>query len=335
MDCEVLVAGAGPTGLMLALWLARLGVKVRIVDRTREPGTTSRALVLHARTMEFYRQLGIADEALAQGLEFQGARLWARGKPVARVALGEMGRGLSPYPFMLILPQDRQERLLIAHLEAAGVRVERETELLSFEERGDRVVARLRSSSGESGCECAYLAGCDGAHSTVREALKLGFPGGTYDHMFYVADVQAAGDVINGDLNVALDESDFLAVFPLAGEGNARLIGTIAVAREAGGQLGWDDVSAGILAKLALDVKRVNWFSTYHVHHRVAHSFRSGRAFVLGDAAHIHSPVGGQGMNTGLGDAVNLGWKLAMVLARRAPDAMLDSFEAERIAFAR
>jgi hypothetical protein len=140
--------------------------------------------------------------------------------------------------------------------------------------------------------------------------------------------------VINGELNVALDKSDFLAAFPLPGDGNARLIGTVKSDAE-GRDPTWEDVSPGIIRRLKVEVERVNWFSTYHVHHRVVSHFRVGRAFVLGDAAHIHSPVGGQGMNTGLGDAANLAWKLAMVVAGRAAESILDTYNTERIAFAR
>jgi 2-polyprenyl-6-methoxyphenol hydroxylase-like FAD-dependent oxidoreductase len=225
-DTQVLVAGAGPTGLVLALWLRRLGVAVRIVDRAAEPGTTSRALGVQARTLEFYRQLGIAEPVVGRGLEFAAANLWARGRRAARAAFGEMGRGLSPYPYMLILPQDEHERLLIDRLAAEGVAVERRTEFLGFEERDARVVARLRGPDGtEKLCEAEYLAACDGARSQVREAIGAGFPGGTYEHLFYVADVQASGPVVDGELHVALDESDFLAAFPMRGPGRVRLVG--------------------------------------------------------------------------------------------------------------
>src|SRR5438445_3322484 len=337
-ECEVLVAGAGPTGLMLALWLARLGVRVRIIDKTDAPGTTSRALVVHARTLEFFQQLGIDGAALARGRRFTGMRRWAHGECRGRVMLGDIGKGLSPFPFMLILPQDEEERLLIETLRELGVEVERRTELASFDNRAEEVDTRLRLPDGsEEACTCAYLAGCDGAHSAVRHGLDVGFPGAAYSHMFYVADVRARGAVVNDELNLALDTSDFLAVFPLPGEGNARLIGTIkrSVEEEDRAQLRWEDVSHTILDHLKLEVERVNWFSTYHVHHRVASAFRAGRAFLLGDAAHIPSPVGGQGMNTGLGDAVNLAWKLAMVVGGRADPRLLDTYEPERIAFAR
>ena len=332
----VLIVGAGPTGLLLALWLARLGVRPRIVDKSAQPGTTSRALVVHPRTLEYYRQLGIAERAIARGLPFAAVNLWVHGERKAHLDLSCIGAGLSPYPSMLILAQDAHEAFLAEELEGLGIVVERGTELAGFTMRADGVTATLRGPQGESTCACAWLAGCDGAHSIVRETLALGFPGGTYEHLFYVADIHGSGPVVNGELNVALDESDFLAVFPLPGEGNARLVGTVKEAsEEKRRQLGWDDVSRPILEHMRLDVARVNWFSTYRVHHRVVEHFRAGRAFLLGDAAHIHSPVGAQGMNTGLGDAANLAWKLAAVLGGRAPESLLDSYEPERIAFAR
>jgi 2-polyprenyl-6-methoxyphenol hydroxylase-like FAD-dependent oxidoreductase len=335
-DTEVLIAGAGPTGLILALWLARLGVRVRIIDKEAEPGTTSRALAVQARTLELYRQAGLADALIENGLRFIAANLWVRGKQVARVPFGDMGTGISPYPYMVIFPQDEHERFLIERLRELHVEVERPLQLAAFDDRGDRIVASLKRPDGsEEVCEASYVAGCDGARSTVREVLGTGFPGGTYEHLFYVADVQASGPVMNKELHVALDQADFLAAFPMKGEGRARLIGTVREQAARGhDQLEWDDVRRDIIQGLGIDVKKVNWFSTYHVHHRVAAQFRRGRAFLAGDAAHIHSPVGGQGMNTGLGDAINLSWKLAAVLQTRAHSRLLDTYEPERIAFA-
>jgi 2-polyprenyl-6-methoxyphenol hydroxylase-like FAD-dependent oxidoreductase len=248
-----------------------------------------------------------------------------------------MGAGVSPYPYMLIFPQDEHERFLIGRLAALGVRVERPTELVGYEERGDRVIAQLRGADGAAeSCVASFLAGCDGARSTVRERLGAGFPGGTYAHLFYVADTMGTGPVMNQELHVALDEAGFLAAFPMRGNGHARLIGTVKdTAVEANRALQWSDVSGVILDRLRVNVARVNWFSTYHVHHRVAARFSRGRVFLLGDAAHIHSPVGAQGLNTGLGDAVNLAWKLAAVLQQRGPAKLLDTYEPERIAFAR
>jgi len=242
-----------------------------------------------------------------------------------------------PLSFLQIFPQDQHERLLIERLEALGVSVERRTELVGFTDEGDHVTARLRGPEGrEDTCEASYIAGCDGVRSLVRETIGTGFPGGTYRQVFYVADVEAAGPALDGELHVDLDEADFLAVFPLAGEGRARLIGTVRDERaDRADTLKFEDVSDRAIDHLKVQVDRVNWFSTYHVHHRVTENFRKGRAFLLGDAAHIHSPAGGQGMNTGIGDAINLAWKLAAVVAGRAPHKLLDSYESERIGFAR
>src|SRR5437899_8745353 len=170
MDTEVLVVGAGPTGLVLALWLARLGIQVRIIDKTAGPGSTSRALAVQARTLEFYRQLGFADELVEAGLVFSAANLWARGRRAAHIELGRLGAGASPFPYGLIYPQDEHERFLIDRLQELDVQVERRSELLDFEEKNGRVVARLTGST----CEAAFLAGCDGAHSIVRDKLGIG-----------------------------------------------------------------------------------------------------------------------------------------------------------------
>ncbi|WJR76522.1 FAD-dependent oxidoreductase [Bradyrhizobium sp. NP1] len=336
-QCDVLIVGAGPTGLVLALWLTRLGVKVRLVDKTAEPGTTSRALAVQARTLELYRQLDLADAVVAKGHRVPAANFWLGGERKARFPLAAIGEGLTPYPFMLIFPQDEHERLLIARLEALNGAVERRTELISFTERSDGILARLRGPDGaEQDCEAGYIIGCDGARSTVRETIGAGFPGGTYRQLFYVADVDASGPALNGELHVDLDEADFVAVFPLAGKGRARLIGTVRDERaDRADTLTFADVSNHAIAHMKIEVAAVNWFSTYHVHHRVTRHFRKGRAFLAGDAAHIHSPAGGQGMNTGIGDAINLAWKLAAVVAGRAKESLLDTYEAERIGFAR
>jgi 2-polyprenyl-6-methoxyphenol hydroxylase-like FAD-dependent oxidoreductase len=334
---DVLIIGAGPTGLVLALWLTRLGGKVRIVDKTAEPGTTSRALAVQARTLELYRQLDLTEAVIARGHRVPAVNLWVEGEAVARLAFESIGAGLTPYPFLHIFPQDQHERLLIERLQTLGVTVERNTELIGFVQTEHGVTARLRLPDGQTvDCEASYIAGCDGARSMVRETIGTGFPGGTYRQIFYVADVEAAGPASNGELHIDLDQADFLGVFPLAGQGQARLIGTVRDERaDRAETLTFKDVSDRAIGDLKVEVRKVNWFSTYHVHHRVAQHFRERRAFLLGDAAHIHSPAGGQGMNTGIGDAINLAWKLAAVLAGRAPDALLDSYEAERIGFAR
>jgi 2-polyprenyl-6-methoxyphenol hydroxylase-like FAD-dependent oxidoreductase len=333
----VLIAGAGPTGLVLALWLTRLGVKVRIIDKTAEPGTTSRALAVQARTLELYHQVGLDDAVIAGGVKIRNLNLWASGRRVAGVPLERTGEGLTPYAFALVFPQDAHERLLIERLDALGIRVERKTELLRFSQHDAGVTATLRQPHGlEETIEAAYLAGCDGASSIVRGQLGIGFPGGTYTGLFYVADVDGEGEPVHGDLHVDIEDADFLILFPLKGKGHWRLVGNVHDVPEGEqGKLTFDDVKGKAIEHLKLNIQKVNWFSTYRVHHRVADSFRGGRAFLLGDAAHVHSPVGGQGMNTGIGDAVNLAWKLAEVLKHGASEKLLDTYEPERIAFAR
>jgi 2-polyprenyl-6-methoxyphenol hydroxylase-like FAD-dependent oxidoreductase len=214
--------------LVLALWLARLGVRVRVVDKNAEAGTTSRALAVQARTLEFYRQIGIADLVVERGRKASAVNFGGASNKKARVAFGDAGIDVSPFPYALVFPQDEHERLLVDRLAQAGVAVERLTELLGFDDKNGRVAARLKLPDGaEESCEAAYIAGCDGAHSTVRETLGIGFPGGVYAHLFYVADVQASGPAVDGEIHIGLGESDFLAVFPLKEEGRVRLVGTI------------------------------------------------------------------------------------------------------------
>ena len=262
---EVLIIGAGPTGLVLALWLTKLGAKVRIIDKTAEPGTTSRALAVQARTLELYRQLDLADAIVERGHKVPAVNLWVKGEPAARLLFETVGSDLTPYSFLQIFPQDQHERLLIERLEQLGVSVERRTELIGFTDESDRVTARLRGPEGhEDVCEASYIAGCDGARSIVRETIGTGYPGGTYRQLFYVADVEAAGPAVDGELHADLDEADFLAVFPLAGNGRARLIGTVRDERaDRADTLKFEDVSNRAIEHLKVDVRRVNWFSTY------------------------------------------------------------------------
>ena len=335
-ETQVLIVGAGPTGLALAVWLARFGVQLRIVDKTAEVAPVSRALGVHARTLEFYRQLGFADHAVARGVVMESLNLWARDKRVASVSIADIGEGLTPFPFVLDLAQDDHERLLIEQLSAAGITVERQTELTGVTQNGDVVIATLRHADGRTEeCRAPYVAGCDGTHSTTRSALGVAFAGGTYEHLFYVADVIARGPAVDHGVNVGLDEADLLAVFDMKGKGRVRLVGTVRDDAAEKAQFTFDDVARRPLERLRVQVEQVNWFSTYRVHHRVANRFRVGRVFLLGDAAHVHSPVGAQGMNTGIGDAVNLAWKLAAVIDGESPASLLDTYEPERIAFAR
>jgi 2-polyprenyl-6-methoxyphenol hydroxylase-like FAD-dependent oxidoreductase len=328
----ILVVGAGPTGLVLALSLARRGVKVRIIDKNSGPAQASRAMVVHARNLEFYRQLGFADEVVGQGLKMDRVHLRERGREAASFALGDIGRGLSPFPFLLCYPQDDHERLLGAKLREAGVEVEWNTALTGLEQDADGVEAQLERDGRRERARAPYLFGADGAHSAVRHALGIGFPGGDYDQVFYVADV--ATEAGGTDMLMTLDVHGFGLYLPVRSSGMQRLIGLVPPELAGRHDLTFDEIRPRAEQLTGLRVKELNWFSLYHVHHRVAAHFRVGRCFIGGDAGHIHSPVGGQGMNTGIGDAINLAWKLADVLRGRAGPQILDSYEPERIAYA-
>lgn len=323
---KVLIVGAGPTGLVLALLLTRLGVPVRIIDRALASGTTSRALAVQARTLEFYGQLGIADAVIEAGVTIDTLNLWVRGQQRAKVSLAGLGEGQTPYPFALVYPQDAHEALLEGELRQSGVLVERGVELRSFRQHDDFVEAHVVADGEPQRIECQYLIGCDGGSSTVREEMGAGFPGGTYEGLFYVADVVASGIPSDHELNIDIEDTDFMLVFPMKEPGGLRLVGLASTDASA------NAISGQAAKSMGLQVSEVRWFSTYRVHHRVADRFRDRRVFLAGDAGHIHSPVGGQGMNTGIGDAVNLGWKLAQVLSGGAD--LLDTYEPERKRFA-
>jgi 2-polyprenyl-6-methoxyphenol hydroxylase-like FAD-dependent oxidoreductase len=334
MAPQVLIVGAGPTGLVLAIRLARLGVGVRIIDRNSCPGQASRAMAVHARTLEFYRQMGFGDVIVNLGIKIGAIHLREDGHDIAELTLKDIGAGLSPYPFVLAFPQDDHERFLVEQLKAAGVIVEWNTELESFTQDESGVHAVLERDGDRMSCSASYLCGCDGARSRVRESLKLDFSGGTYDHLYYVADVKTSGPP-NADLLAHLGANTFALMLPVRSRGMQRLIGILPDQVNDKPAPGFEDVRPILEPLLGIQVEQVNWFSTYRVHHRVAADEAAPGAEVRGDAAHIHSPAGGQGMNTGIGDAVNLSWKLADVLHGRAAPSLLDTYEAERLVFAR
>ena len=333
VDCDVLVVGAGPTGLMLANQLARRGVRVVIIDRHAGPARETRALGVQARTLEIYAQLGIVEHALELGKVANGANIWAEGRHKGRIPLGDAGRHVTPYPYILILGQDDNERLLGEHLRTLGADVRWSTELTALVEQGDHVVTTLATSGGAETLRARFVAGCDGAHSAVRHLTNISFPGAPYEHVFFVADTEMTGTMVPDEVNVYLWRSGFHLFFPMRGQDHWRLVGILPSALRERTDVRFEDVVPSLHAEAGQDTvfRRCSWFSTYRIHHRAASHFRSGRCFLLGDAAHIHSPVGAQGMNTGLQDAYNLGWKLACVLQRGAGARLLDSYDAERL----
>ena len=342
----ILIAGAGPAGLVLAYSLARQGAPFRIVDPKSGPVSESRAMGVQARTLEFYDQFGIADEAIALGVPASRAHLRSGGREVTSFSLEEMGEGISPHPFMLCLAQDVHERFLVEKLEELGVAIEWGTRLDGFERDGEGVTAALSGPNGGETVRADWIVGCEGARSVVRRGLDLAFEGGTNEGLFYVADIDVEGhdagspDAEAGRILASLDETTVALMMPVRTSGTQRVLGIVPRdladrAARTGSDLTWEGIRQVPEAALGIRATALHWFSTYKVSHRVAEHFRVGRAFLAGDAGHIHSPVGGQGMNTGIGDAVNLGWKLAAVVRGRADASLLDSYEPERIAFAR
>ena len=338
MDTDVLVVGAGPTGLMLANQLARRGVQAMIIDRHSGPAQQSRAMAVQARTLEIYAQLGIAKRALELGRTGNAANMWANGSRKARIPIGEIGRDMSPFPFILMLGQDDNERIMGAKLAELGVSVQWNTELIALEQRADHALATIKGPYGTTQQVSAqYVAGCDGSRSAVRELTGITFPGEPYEHVFFVADSVATGSMKQGELNVYLWRDGFHLFFPMRGKDRWRVIGILPKRLRGRDDLTFEEVVPAIRheAGANLSFKTCDWFSTYRIHHRAASRFRDRRCFLLGDAAHVHSPMGAQGMNTGLQDAYNLAWKLALVVNKRADATLLDSYEAERIPVAR
>ncbi|HEX6610160.1 MAG TPA: FAD-dependent monooxygenase, partial [Hyphomicrobiaceae bacterium] len=338
MDVDVLVVGAGPTGLMLANQLVRHGVRMMVIDRHSGPAQQSRAMAVQARTLEIYAKMGIIDQALALGEKATGANMWANGRSTARIPVGDIGRDMSAFPYILMLGQDDNERIMGAKLHDHGVDVQWNTELVSFEQHPGHVEAVLKQPDGSTRTvRAAWVAGCDGSRSPVREMSGIGFPGAPYEHTFFVADTEATGPMRPGELNVYLWKDGFHLFFPMRGKDRWRVIGILPQHLRQRDDLTFEEVVPDIRqeAGAALDFKSCLWFSTYHIHHRAAERFRDRRCFLLGDAAHIHSPAGAQGMNTGLQDAYNLGWKLALVAQGRADPALLDTYEQERIPVAK
>ena len=334
MDTDVLIVGGGPTGLMLANQLGRRGVRAMIIDRHSGPAQQTRAMAVHARTLEIYSKLGIAERALALGKQGNAANMWAEGKRRARIPIGDIGKSLSPFPFVLMLGQDDNERIMGERLRDWGMAVQWNTELVSFEQAPDRVTATLKQPDGVTrNLIAAHIAGCDGGHSTVRERSGITFPGAPYEHVFFVADTEAAGSMVPDELNVYLLRDGFHLFFPMRGTDRWRVIGILPKHLRERDDLTFEEAVPEIRheAGAALSFTRCSWFSTYRIHHRCAERFREGRCFLLGDAAHVHSPMGGQGMNTGLQDAYNLAWKLALVISGKADADVLDTYEAERI----
>ncbi|MEV6299785.1 FAD-dependent monooxygenase [Actinoplanes sp. NPDC051861] len=330
LSCEVLVVGAGPTGLMLANWLTRLGIQVIVADGKDGPTRESRALVVQARSLEIYDQLGIGDQVLEAAHRAEALAPGFGARAFGRVPLGPLGTRVTPYPYIEILEQSRNEEILYDNLQKLGGDVFWERPVTAVVQTEDGVSAKV----GNDTVRARFCVGCDGANSVVRKNRRIEFEGVTNPHRFFVLDATAATGLVADSVNVRPHGQDFLLGFPMLGAGNWRLIGLVRD-EDGDGVLDEDDARARMARTFGVGYAQSRWFATYRVHHRVAAAFRDGPFFLAGDAAHVHSPVGGQGMNTGLQDAHNLAFKLADVLQGRRRDGWLDRYEAERRPVAR
>lgn len=335
MQTDVLIVGAGPTGLALATQLARYNVDFVLIDKKEATTPYSKAIGVQARTLEIYDQIGLADELVSRGWIANKVRLVENGQVRGQIDLNEFGKGMSSFPFLLIVEQGKHESMLYDHLRSNGRDVTWNTELVKFWQSGEGVVADVKNLSGEySAIEANYLVGCDGAHSLVRHTLGIDFGGSTFERIFYVADVEIDWEFEHDALHVNLGENTLTAFFPMIGDKRWRLVGTFPEGEKADeGNISFDEIEQQVTAdtKLKFDITSLNWFSSYKVHSRHVSKFSEGRCFLAGDSAHIHTPAGAQGMNTGIQDGYNLAWKLASVLKNSADAKLLDTYNEERL----
>ncbi len=331
-----LIIGAGPVGLTMACELARHGIRCRIVDQNKERSQHSKALGIFPRTLEVFQSMGLADRFLAAGHRLRGLSIHHRDKTLAAVDFASVA---SPFPFALSLPQSETERLLLEHLASLGLAVEREVCLTTLEQTSDVVHATLRHADGQlENVETPWLLGCDGAHSTTRHALGVEFEGAQYEESFILADVRAESPLVRDRIHLFLGDDGLLGLFPFGGE-RWRIVASIPPQTRAENlpEVTLDEVQSLTNRRGPAQTQLSDpvWLSRFHISHRKVRDFRRLRVFLAGDAAHIHSPAGGQGMNTGIQDAFNLAWKLALVLQGRASAQLLASYQLEREPVAR
>jgi 2-polyprenyl-6-methoxyphenol hydroxylase-like FAD-dependent oxidoreductase len=348
-DTEVLIAGAGPVGLTAAIELRRRGVACRIIDRLAERAPYAKAVGIQPRTLEIWERAGLATDALDAGVQLRGMQVYANGRLDFEVRLDLPDE--VPFKFVA-LPQYETERILTAYLARLGTGIERGTELTSFEQDAGGVTAKLAGPAGPEHVRARYLIGCDGAHSTVRTALGLDFAGGAFPEQYMLADVvvdwsMPPGIGIRAQHQTDGKTDDLLVCIPLPGRNRYRMSMFVPpeLATEPAGDAG--EVPHGlnggpapelrhiqaVLDRLAPEpahASQLRWSSVFRISHRIVDRYRRGRVFVAGDAAHIHPPTGAQGMNTGIQDAWNLGWKLALAVQGTASAGLLDSYDAER-----
>lgn len=345
-DCDVLIVGAGPTGLTLAIELARRGISYRMIDKAPHPSQYSKALGVMARTLELLHQAEVADILIAQGHQVTGMQASSYSKVLAQVNFTSLIQ--SPYPYVLMVPQSITEQVLIDRLTSLGCPVERHVQLIALQQLDQPyqyVQATIQhtgeSAQSEEQISARWVVGCDGAHSTVRHLSGIPFEGEALAQSFALADVQVDWKQDHNKLHVYLNKGYLTAFFPMFNQRYRVIIGMpsqhsmTSSARDQPISLADVQAVLDICLPIKVTISDPIWLAKFAVHQRKVKEYRTGRIFLAGDAAHIHSPIGGQGMNTGIQDAFNLGWKLALVCQGYAAESLLDSYHAEREPIAR
>ena len=324
---DVLIVGAGPTGLALAVALRQAGIDHLLIDRLAEGQNTSRAAVIHAHTLEVLEPLGVVGELIGRGLKIERFALRDRDRALLQLHFGKLP---SAYDFMLMLPQDVTERVLADRLTALGGTVHRGVTATAVTQDAAGARVTVRSAAGEQVISARYVVAGDGMRSLVREAAGIAFDGDANAESFILADVRMRWPLGREEVSLLFSKEGMVVVAPLP-DGSFRIVATMENAPEAPDAA---DIAALLDARGPSGgqtvVETVLWSSRFRIQHRVAASYRAGRLFLMGDAAHVHSPAGGQGMNTGLVDAVTLGGILADVVSGRRPEAWLDRYGALR-----
>ena len=323
----VLIVGAGPTGLVMAHELARDGIHCRLIDKDARRATQSRAIAIHPRTVETFELMGLADAFLAAGQRIAGVNTYGDSGRIVQVAFGSLD---TRYRFVLGVPQDETERILEEDIGRLGLAVERNTELVSLAQHGSGLQAQLRHGDRVETVEADWVLGCDGAHSAVRDKLGISFSGATYPEHFLLADIMVEAGFDHNEAQVWLHADGPVAFFPLPEKRWRLIVGNSPANWPSEPSLAQCQALLDERGPGGLRLADPRWTAVFRIHRRIAGHFRQGRAFLLGDAGHIHSPVGGQGMNMGIQDAFNLAWKLSLVIGKGGNPALLDSYEPER-----
>ena len=327
IDTEVLIVGAGPVGLFLANECARRNLGWRLIEKNSSQSEHSKALAIFPRTLEIFDMAGIVAPFLERANRVTRVAVMAGDHTLANMKFEPHE---SPYSFVGMVPQDVTERLLVEELRKKGGNVEYETKFISAEQADDSVNVRLEHRRESFSLRAAVVVGCDGAHSTVRHQLNLPFEGAEYQGLFLLADVQTNAVLPADEMQLCPNEHGPVAIFPMSAT-RRRIVATIDNAEGDAPSL---ELVCKILAQRgpsAIEAQDLHWSSYFRIHHRQVARLREGRIFIAGDAAHIHSPFGGQGMNTGLHDIWNLVWKLDLFLKRRGNQELLDSYSSERL----